>query len=308
VGHPAQELLMEYLGFERYMQGEEFAVEYLYGKGGTPGAGFALQYLYQTMADYMLDTIVPTNGNQFLSSQDGRSRGVFHMAESYRSLVFSGIFGAIYDTDDENNKANLMATFLDYLLARIPNLYPPVNIQGNPENGTVFWDNPIYFGISDDFQSYKIYLNDELVEENLTITAYQFQNLEIGNENTVGIQAIYAEGVSEIIEIPFTFIGLDADEDLSLGNELIGNYPNPFNPTTTISFSTTNSGDNTEITIYNQKGQKVKTLLNEKLTAGEHSIIWDGKTAENKRVASGIYFYKMSSGNYSSMKRMVLLK
>ncbi len=86
------------------------------------------------------------------------------------------------------------------------------------------------------------------------------------------------------------------------------NYPNPFNPTTTISFETTNLHENTRIEIYNLKGQKVKTLLSEQLPAGQHSVVWDGKDANNKQVSSGIYFYKLQTGDFQKVKKMMLIK
>jgi hypothetical protein len=95
---------------------------------------------------------------------------------------------------------------------------------------------------------------------------------------------------------------------LPVSSQLYCNYPNPFNPTTTISFSTTDSSENTEICIYNLKGQKVKTLLNEVVPAGQHSIVWNGRNEYGKSVSSGVYFYKMKKGNYQETKRMLLLK
>ncbi|MCK5050938.1 MAG: T9SS type A sorting domain-containing protein [Candidatus Cloacimonetes bacterium] len=85
------------------------------------------------------------------------------------------------------------------------------------------------------------------------------------------------------------------------------NYPNPFNPTTTISFSTLEESK-VGLSIYNMKGQHVKTLLNEQLSVGQHSVIWDGSDSNGKRVGSGIYFYKMKTGNFQQTKKMILLK
>jgi len=89
---------------------------------------------------------------------------------------------------------------------------------------------------------------------------------------------------------------------------LAQNYPNPFNPETTIRFFTENTVQNTEIVIYNLKGQKVRTLVNERLSAGQHAIVWNGTNDNNERVASGIYFYRMDTGNYSTTKKMILMK
>ena len=90
--------------------------------------------------------------------------------------------------------------------------------------------------------------------------------------------------------------------------KLKGNYPNPFNPTTTISFSTAENAENAELAIYNIRGQKVRTLISNQLSAGDHSIIWNGRDSNGNRVGSGIYFYKLKAGDYISTKKMILLK
>ncbi|MCK4695532.1 MAG: T9SS type A sorting domain-containing protein, partial [Candidatus Cloacimonetes bacterium] len=60
--------------------------------------------------------------------------------------------------------------------------------------------------------------------------------------------------------------------------------------------------------IYNIKGQKIKTLLNDKMDAGFHKVIWDGRDSNGKRVSSGIYFYKLKTGKFTSIKKMILLR
>ncbi len=90
--------------------------------------------------------------------------------------------------------------------------------------------------------------------------------------------------------------------------DLHGNYPNPFNPETTISFSTTESTENTELSIYNLKGQKVKQLVSDQLSAGQHSVTWNGKDENNKSVSSGVYFYQLKSGEFISTKKMIILR
>ncbi len=85
------------------------------------------------------------------------------------------------------------------------------------------------------------------------------------------------------------------------------NYPNPFNPTTTISFAMKNS-DRVNLNIYNVKGQKVKELANDVFEQGIHTLVWDGKDANNKSVASGIYYYQIKSGGYTQTKKMLLMK
>ena len=102
-------------------------------------------------------------------------------------------------------------------------------------------------------------------------------------------------------------------------NYFLKNYPNPFNPSTTISFELTTEltslrnasawqAENTEIIIFNLKGQKVRTLVNEKLDAGTHQVVWNGNDNEGKSVSSGVYLYKMNAGRYTSTKKMILMK
>jgi hypothetical protein len=89
--------------------------------------------------------------------------------------------------------------------------------------------------------------------------------------------------------------------------QIIGNYPNPFNPSTTISYQIAADGM-AKLDIYNIKGQLVKSLLNEPQTRGRHQVMWSGKNIGGKDVASGIYFVRLSSAGRSSIHKMVLMK
>jgi subtilisin family serine protease len=85
------------------------------------------------------------------------------------------------------------------------------------------------------------------------------------------------------------------------------NYPNPFNPHTTISFSLP-SADNVVLDVFNSVGRRVRRLYSGFLPAGNHEIEWDGTNATGGRVASGVYFYRLSASDYSEARKMVLLK
>jgi len=87
----------------------------------------------------------------------------------------------------------------------------------------------------------------------------------------------------------------------------LSNYPNPFNPTTTISYNLPNSGQ-TEISVYNIKGQLVKQLVNEFQESGEHTITWNGKDDSDNPVSSGIYFSKVSSVGKTQIHKMMMIK
>ena len=86
------------------------------------------------------------------------------------------------------------------------------------------------------------------------------------------------------------------------------NYPNPFNPQTTIAFSLRDRA-RVKIEVFSVNGELVKTLLDETRAAGAHlDVRWDGRNNANQPVSSGIYFYKLTTNNFSSTKKMVFLK
>ncbi|MCD4827900.1 MAG: T9SS type A sorting domain-containing protein [Candidatus Cloacimonetes bacterium] len=83
--------------------------------------------------------------------------------------------------------------------------------------------------------------------------------------------------------------------------------PNPFNPTTEISFSLPNSGD-VRLTVFNLKGQAVTILYNEYLDSGRHYVTWDGKDRFGRPVASGVYLYRLRTNDGIVTKKMMLLQ
>ncbi|MGC9361917.1 MAG: chitobiase/beta-hexosaminidase C-terminal domain-containing protein [Candidatus Syntrophosphaera sp.] len=99
----------------------------------------------------------------------------------------------------------------------------------------------------------------------------------------------------------------DDDTAVPANSRLIGNYPNPFNPQTTIEFFTDKASE-VRITIFNQKGQAIRTLNADTQAKGTHSIVWDGTDDKGQSVSSGVYYYHMHSGKYSSTRKMVLMK
>ena len=99
----------------------------------------------------------------------------------------------------------------------------------------------------------------------------------------------------------------DHEEVIARATGLKGNYPNPFNPDTKISFSLAEPG-HVSLEVYNSKGQRVKTLVNDYLNTGDHSVVWNGRDEANRAVSSGIYFYRMQNGTFTSTRKMILMK
>lgn len=88
---------------------------------------------------------------------------------------------------------------------------------------------------------------------------------------------------------------------------LAQNYPNPFNAATNFRFTLPRASQ-VEINIFNIRGQRVKTIVDNPMEAGVYVVDWDGTDQNGDPVSSGIYFYRMNAGDFSDMKKMVLLK
>lgn len=95
--------------------------------------------------------------------------------------------------------------------------------------------------------------------------------------------------------------------DLPQRFELHQNYPNPFNPITNINFSLPVAAQ-VKLEIFNITGQLINVLIDETIDAGNHEITWAGQTSSGNQTASGIYFYRLSAGEFVKVKKMVLIK
>lgn len=85
------------------------------------------------------------------------------------------------------------------------------------------------------------------------------------------------------------------------------NFPNPFNPSTTISFDLAGR-ETVQLAIFNSLGQKVKTLANSDFSAGPHQLQWDGSDEFGQVVPAGVYYYRLQAGSFQDTKKMLLIK
>jgi hypothetical protein len=101
---------------------------------------------------------------------------------------------------------------------------------------------------------------------------------------------------------------VEPDQIPAVNNFLLKqNFPNPFNPDTSISFSLAEKGK-VEILIFNSKGQRIRKLVDGIYSAGEHTVNWNGKSDRQENLASGVYYYRMQAGSRYINKKMILLK
>ena len=89
--------------------------------------------------------------------------------------------------------------------------------------------------------------------------------------------------------------------------QLHPNFPNPFNPSTEIRFAIPTARD-VKLRIYNQLGQTIRTLVDNRMKAGNYALKWDGTDNQGLTVASGVYFYSLEAGDFSQIRKMTLLK
>ena len=88
---------------------------------------------------------------------------------------------------------------------------------------------------------------------------------------------------------------------------LQNNFPNPFNPSTSISYSIP-INSSVSLKVYSLLGKEILTLVNEFKTQGEYSVQWDAKNSLGNKVPSGVYFYKLATRDFTQTKKMILLK
>jgi len=117
---------------------------------------------------------------------------------------------------------------------------------------------------------------------------------------------------AKVVGWDWSVVEEEPEDNLPISFGLSQNYPNPFNPSTIITFKVQGSRfkvpGRTTLKIYNILGETVKILVDEFKCEGSYTITWDGKNEKGEEVASGIYFYRLKSGEFSESKKMLLLR
>ncbi|RMG67222.1 MAG: T9SS C-terminal target domain-containing protein [Calditrichaeota bacterium] len=115
-----------------------------------------------------------------------------------------------------------------------------------------------------------------------------------------------ANEIISTIDSLLLLTGIDDDGPQPVRFELFQNVPNPFNPSTVIRFQLNRSGP-VRLQVFNALGQLVRTLVDGALAAGVHQVRWDGTDARGRRVAAGVYLYRLEAAGEARVRKMVLL-
>ena len=197
------------------------------------------------------------------------------------------------------------------------NIYaPPISLigQAGDERVSLSWEAPTTFL---DVNVYRIYRDGERRFATTELSFVDTDNLINWRDYTYYITAVYIrDGVlhesvpsNTVIVIPNPVSDDDEVVDM-FSTALLGNFPNPFNPYTSINFVVARHTLQVHIEVFDIRGRLIRTLLDgsREFGAGSHSVVWDGRDDVGREVSSGIYFYRMRAGEYQSVRKMILMK
>ncbi len=275
----------------------------LYSNNTTSGSAYTILMFGDYESINILNTTFANNQGvyeNFITTSD--SLNVYN-------CIFANNEGHTYQLDLSGNSNVDNCLFTDS-----ENLYTvfngdPINFGANNLVGT----DPLFVGGDPAFPEYYYLSGDDTewgpspaidagtTDLNLFPANYEFPLYDLAGEDR-----IYGSSI-DIGCYEFPGYTNSQDDVISLEPYSLTNYPNPFNPTTNISF-TLPTKSKVEIAIYNVKGQKIKTLCDDEMESGEHKVVWNGVDDDNRTVSSGIYFCKMKSRGKSITTKMVLMK
>ncbi len=223
------------------------------------------------------------DGNELWQAGGVLVAGVDEIAYQNPDLIKAGnkiciVWDERIDYDDRNIKAQLLG-----------------------EDGELLWQ-PQGILICDESLDHNFPRVVSNEEDDVYIAWQDGRSTLMGNEGLVSIPGIYAQKVN----LGPSF----ANDEIIKPIDVLCNYPNPFNPETTIVFNlTAKNAENAELVIYNIKGQKVKQLKIENLKLKINEVVWDGTDENNRLVGSGVFFYELKVGDKSiATKKCLLLK
>ena len=285
----------------------------------------------------------PTDGAYVeLINQDGNPQHIYTGTVTGGMVYWSEVFRGTYDltielyghvTYEQSDVSIYVATTLNVELEE--SICAPADPAVNNETGLFTWsvpepeDNLEYKSINNAINAgnlamaseqeipetltrsvdyYIVYLDGTLIDQT-TQMFFEFDTVEgwsYGEEYTAGVSAHYTSNNESILaETDFTCLFIDPvnGNDIPLVTALTGNYPNPFNPSTTINFAVSQEDSPVKISIYNIKGQLVQNLIDKNYPAGKHQIVWS-----TEALPSGVYLCKANIAGKTFKQKMLLTK
>ncbi len=242
-----------------------------------------------------------------LDAENGTVDGVVEAMDVFRifsqlKLPFDGTFSVVGDSaevtpvDSSNNGAAALAK-------TYPNISVQLNLLQNSDwSGTLNYRNGHLFGdLALDIMGISVTVS-------INGTLGRTQAILEYSESLFGAKGVILAREDTVLNITSVRnldpVSIPAEFSMSQ------NFPNPFNPSTTITFEIPQSSANSNVnlSIYNLRGQKIRSLVTTNMAAGIYEIQWDGKNDLGQNVASGLYLYLLTAGDFAKMNKMLLLK
>ncbi|MDO9576809.1 MAG: choice-of-anchor Q domain-containing protein, partial [Candidatus Cloacimonadales bacterium] len=257
-----------------------------------------------------LDLINCTIGNNYTPGSGGQGQGAALLAGGVgstfniiNSIFYGNVTDQIYLVNDGPEEPLIMNIYNSLIEGGESNILNPSNwntlnwLEGNLD------EDPLWLGTGD----YPYYLQSEspcINAGTLDLPA----GIELPEFDLAGNPRIYGNTI-DMGAYEWQGVGVEDEEvtHLSSLTTQLSNYPNPFNPTTTIKLDLAESGQ-VELAVYNIKGQKVKTLLDCTTVRGTYECVWNGKDDQGKSVSSGQYVVKLQQDGKETATKIMLLK
>ncbi len=277
---------------------------------------------FTSIRDYPLAQIDNPCDTRFLSTVCGDQQGFDNPTENSFNLEpgeTRDFFVAIFLSDSEGGLIDInddLEAFYasDFDLSMFdgePWMPGIVHTSGMPDGQSIYVD--CYVGTTPDdlTMCYRQASETEWFELDLDpeIDDFIIENLAGETDYNIKVVATYEDlSLESAIVTRNTYDYYNTDQNTSKfqTKEMLA-YPNPFNPTTTIAFSIPTDSRVT-LDVFNIRGQKVRTLLDERMERGEHSVQWTGDDDNGKPCSSGVYLYRMKAGDTTKTSRMLLMK
>jgi hypothetical protein len=283
---------------------------------------FTLQDLINNNADVVIISDPSGGGNQYSESE---YQAIMDYCSSGHNLI--GTYLLLSSSSDDNH-------FLDNrLLAPLFGLNPEAAYSVTSTSPTYYYKEPVnnlFTNIDEPYVSNGYPYTQIPVEGNWITSGFdgaevvgltQDTTAVITQYNAGNFLSIYISNMPEYygdtldarflynaITINYQSAPVNNDENRNPDRFLLEqNFPNPFNPLTTIKYRL-HQMSNVTLSIFNQLGENVRTLINEKQPIGNYQVQWDGRNQEGINVSSGIYLYRLKAGSFIQMRKMLLLR
>ncbi|MCB5271291.1 MAG: T9SS type A sorting domain-containing protein [Candidatus Cloacimonetes bacterium] len=236
----------------------------------------------------------------------------FLLTDTYSNRIVNSIFSnnnAAYDIAAVNN-----TVIENCLFSKTNNIYR--TYDGLPLNwglDNIIGTDPLFSGTDPALASSYCLFSDEIngyspaIDAGTTDPAILPYGYTIPQYDVFGFHRLYGNGIDIGCCESQGYTGVEEETIPAVAELQLSNYPNPFNPSTTISYSVPANAD-IRLEIYNAKGQLVNALVNEYKEQGKYQIVWSGKDKNGNLVSSGIYFSRVASGGKSLTRKMLLMK